>query len=273
MPDDESQPDLTPLQSFGLDVQQVRLARKLTMKQLGKVAGYSESYVSKVEAGKMVPSEQFAVGCDRAFGTGTLFLRQLRRALLSDHPSWFAPYIQLELRATEILDYSTMFIMGMLQTVEYARATLRAYHPREARAVLEERVAARIRRREVMDRPYPPLLWVVLHETCLRTVVGDRQVMARQMERLIKEAENPHVTLQVLPFGAGTPVTGTAFTLLVFDNGPTVVHAESPQGGRLYEDPKTTKNATGVYHRLRADALSPDLSLTRIKDMYKEYAA
>ncbi|MEU6057541.1 helix-turn-helix transcriptional regulator [Streptomyces sp. NPDC047097] len=272
MTEGDSRADLTPLQSFVADVQQVRIARKFTLKSLGIATGYSESYVCKVEKGVLIPSDKFAMGCDRAFGTGTLFTRQLRRALASDHPSWFAPYIQLELRAAEILDYSTMFIMGMLQTEEYARATLRAYHPRDGQAVLESRVAGRIRRYEVMERPSPPLLWVVLHEACLHTQVGGREVMAAQLERLVAEAAGPHVTLQVLPFAAGSPVTGAPFTVLTFKDGPSVVQSEGgPLGGRLSEDPKTVANAHQVYHRLRADALSPDASVARIKSMLKEY--
>ncbi|PRH75916.1 transcriptional regulator [Streptomyces solincola] len=272
MAEDEPRADLTPVQSFVADVQQVRLARNFTLKSLGIATGYSESYVCKVETGVMVPSEKFAVGCDRAFGTGTLFVRQLRRALASDHPSWFAPYVQLELRATDILDYSAMYVMGMLQTEGYARATLRAYHPRDEQSVLENRVAGRIRRYEVMEKADPPLLWVVLHEACLHTMVGGREVMAAQLERLVAEAAGPHVTLQVLPFSAGAPITGTAFTVLTFSEGPSVVHTEGgPLGGRLNEDPKTVANAQQFYHRLQADALSPDASVARIKSMLKEY--
>ncbi|WP_256104964.1 helix-turn-helix transcriptional regulator [Streptomyces sp. ODS05-4] len=272
MTEEDSRADLTPLQSFVADVQQVRRTRNFTLKSLGIATGYSESYVCKVETGAKVPSEKFAMGCDRAFGTGTLFIRQLRRALASDHPSWFAPYIQLELRATEILDYSPIFIMGMLQTEAYARATLRSYHPRDNQAVLESRIAARTRRYEVMEKPEPPLLWVVLHEACLHTMVGGRDVMAAQLERLVAEAMGPHVTLQLLPFAAGAPVTGTAFTVLTFKDGPSVVQSGGgPLGGRLNEDPKTVANAHQFYHRLRADALSPDASVARIKSLLKEY--
>ncbi|MCX4582643.1 helix-turn-helix transcriptional regulator [Streptomyces sp. NBC_01481] len=267
----ESSPEnLNPLESFGLDVRQVRAARKITQKGLGSATGYSESYVSKVESGAVMPSEKFTEGCDRAFGTGTLFVRQLRRLLEGDHPSWFVPYIQLERRAAQILDYSTTFIMGMLQTEEYARAVFRVGNSREGAAVMESKVSARIRRHEVMERDSPPLLWVVLHEACLRTEVGGPDIMARQLQRLVSEAESPHVTLQLLPFAAGAPALGVPFTLLAFHDAPTILHADGPQGGRPYETAKTVAAAQATYDRLRADALSPDASVARMRDMFKE---
>nr|WP_231981793.1 MULTISPECIES: helix-turn-helix domain-containing protein [unclassified Streptomyces] len=67
--------------SFGRDVKQVRLARKLTQKRLDQTTGYSEAYVSRVEAGKLLPrpSEKFTKGRDIAFDTGELFAGMLRR--------------------------------------------------------------------------------------------------------------------------------------------------------------------------------------------------
>ncbi|WP_327702708.1 helix-turn-helix domain-containing protein [Streptomyces decoyicus] len=116
---DETTPPqhLNPLQRFGRDVKQVRLARKITQRNLGRAAGYSEAYVSRVEAGKMLPrpSARFAKGCDTAFGTGELFEGLLRRIDEGDHPSWFVPYLNLERKASRILTYETNLITGIVQ--------------------------------------------------------------------------------------------------------------------------------------------------------------
>ena len=93
---DETTPPehLNPLQRFGRDIRQVRLARKLTQKHLGRTTGYSEGYVCKVEAGVLLPgpSEKFAKGCDLTFGTGELFAGLLRRIDEGDHPSCVLPF-------------------------------------------------------------------------------------------------------------------------------------------------------------------------------------
>ncbi|MQT02580.1 helix-turn-helix transcriptional regulator [Streptomyces jumonjinensis] len=275
MSDDEPSANLHPFQSFGLDVKQVRKARRMTQKGLGRATGYSEGHVSRFESGKVVPTEKFAVGADRVLGTGDLFARQLRRImadLAGNHPNWFVPYVELEREASRIYDYSTTFIMGMLQTPEYARATLRAGVPRETADVVESRVVARIGRHAVMEREAPPRLWVVLHEACLRTVVGGREVMSQQLEHLAREAVSPSITLQVLPYSEGAPAYHLPFTLLGFVDAPTLLHAEGPQGGRPYDTAHTVSAAIDSYDHLRASALSPPKSIARIQEIAKEYA-
>ncbi|WP_432141671.1 helix-turn-helix domain-containing protein [Streptomyces sp. bgisy084] len=273
---DETTPPehLNPLQRFGRDIKQVRLARKLTQKQLGKATGYSEGYVSKVESGTLLPrpSEKFAKGCDLTFGTGELFAGLLRRIDEGDHPSWFFPYLHLERKAARILDYSASLVMGILQTEAYAWAVFRASHPREDAELLEGRVSARLRRREIFEGEDPPLLWVILHETCLRTVVGDDEVMAEQLEYLLTAANSPHIDLQVLPFSAGAPGVHTRpFTILTFAKFPTVLYADGPQGGKLYDSAQTVSLHLDSYDRLRAHALSPGDSVALIKSLAKEY--
>ncbi|WP_413808844.1 helix-turn-helix domain-containing protein [Streptomyces sp. OE57] len=274
---DETTPPahLNPLQRFGRDVKQVRLARKLTQKRLGLAAGYSEAYVSRVEAGKLLPrpSDKFAKGCDLAFGTGELFAGMLRRIDEGDHPSWFTPYLNLERKASRVLDYSTNLVIGILQTKDYARAIFRSSHPREEAEVIEGKVAARLSRREVFELETPPLLWVILHEACLRTVVGGADVMTGQLEYLLTAAESPHIKLQVMPFSAGAPAAhAKPFTLLHFiTDAPTVLYTETRVGGRMHDSAQTVASALDDYDLLRAHALSPDRSLSLIKTVSKEY--
>ncbi|MEU7179091.1 MULTISPECIES: helix-turn-helix domain-containing protein [Streptomyces] len=268
--------DLNPLQRFGRDVRQVRQARKLTQKHLGNATGYSEGYVSKVESGTLLPrpSEKFAKGCDTVFGTGELFAGLLRRIDEGDHPSWFVPYLNLERKASRILDYSTNLVKGILQTKDYARAIFRAYFSQEAAEAIEDKAAARLRRREVFERDTPPLLWTILHEACLRTVVGNAEVMAGQLAFLLTAATSPHITLQVMPFSAGAPAASTRpFTVLRFTDSPTVLYTETRVGGRMHDSVQTVDAALDDYDLLRAHALSPDQSLTLVTTLLKEYRA
>ncbi|GLF99249.1 helix-turn-helix domain-containing protein [Streptomyces yaizuensis] len=264
---------LNPLERFGREVREVRKGRKITQRQLGKAVQYSDGYVSKVEAGTLMPSEKFARGCDLAFGTHGLFLRLLRRVEEGDHPSWFLPYLELERKAASILDFSTTSIMGMLQTEDYARAVFRAGHPREAADLITGRVAARVRRRQILEQEDPPTLWVVLHESCLRTLVGGRSVMADQLEHLLHMSETPGVDIQVIPFAAGAAGSHTlAFTLLAFADESTALYVDDvPHGGRLYRSESSVRIALENYDRLRAHALPPDDSRALITSVHKEF--
>ncbi|REK90920.1 XRE family transcriptional regulator [Streptomyces inhibens] len=275
---DETTPPehLNPLQRFGRDIRQVRLARKLTQKHLGKATGYSEGYVSKVESGTLLPrpSEKFAKGCDTVFGTGELFAGLLRRIDEGDHPSWFVPYLKLERKASRILAYSASVVLGLLQTEDYARAIFRSYFSREKAEAIEGKVAARLRRRDVFELDAPPLLWTILDEACLRTVVGGAEVMAGQLEYLLTAAESTHLNLQVMPFSAGAPAASTKpFIVLRFTDSPTVLYTETRVGGRMHDSAQTVDAALDDYDLLRAHALSPDQSLTVIKSLLKEYRA
>jgi transcriptional regulator with XRE-family HTH domain len=270
--EDFSGASLTPMQRFGADVKQVRLGRKLTQKHLAKAVGYSMSYVSQVEAGKLLPSEKFARGCDLAFGTNGLFAGLLHRLEEADHPAQFLPYLELEPKATQILDFSATAIMGLLQTEEYARAIFRAGHPREAEDVIQGKVAARIRRREVLEQRKPPCLWVVLHEACLRTHVGGNAVMAGQLDHLLTMVSRPGVDLQVIPYSAGAAAAhAVPFTLLTFLDSAPVLYAGDPQGGRIFRSASTVAAALHNYDRMRANALSIDDSLDFIRTLREEY--
>ncbi|MEU9498364.1 helix-turn-helix transcriptional regulator [Streptomyces sp. NPDC048196] len=273
--DETTAPEIfNPLQSFGLDVKRVRSGRKLTQKHLGKATGYSHAYVSMVEAGRVKASEKFAQGCDLAFGTNGLFAGLLRRIDEGDHPSWFVPYLNLERKASRILTYETNLVTGIVQTADYARAVFRASNPRASTEGIEDKVAARLRRREVFDQDNPPFVWVIHHEACLRTVVGGADVMARQLDYLLTVAASPHVELQVMPFSAGVPATSTLpFTVLRFRDFPTVLYTETRVGGRMHDFAQTVDAALDDYDLLRARALSPDESLTLIKTLLKEHRA
>src|SRR2546421_8778866 len=218
---------LTRLERFGFEVRQVRTGRNLTQSQLAKGVGYSVAYVSRVETGTVMPSIKFAQACDLVLGTHGIFERLRERIEKGDHPSWFAPYVDLEKAATSILDYSASLVMGMLQTPRYSESIFRARYPRESDHEIEGRVDFRLQRRNVMQRKDPPLLWVILHESCLRAHMGGVEVMRGQLAHLILEARSPHVTLQVLPICTGAPPATESFTVLRFKRRPDIVYVDS----------------------------------------------
>lgn len=263
---------LTPMQRFGVTVREMRLGRGIKQKNLATYTGYSEAYVSKVEKGTMKPSVTFAEKCDQMFQTHGMFVRLLGDIEHDDNPAWFVPYLEKEREASRILDFSTTTIMGVFQTEDYAHAIFHAGNPRESLDWIHTKVGARLRRREILEEDNPPLLWLILHEACLRTVVGGASVMAAQLDHLILAAESPSVDFQVLPFSAGAVAAHVpAFTLLTFHEDPTVVYAGDPQGGRLYQQSETVDLYSEHYDRLRSHALAPTDSLVMIDKIRKEY--
>lgn len=270
--EDAAEGYLTPAQRFGREVKEVRLGRKLTQKNLGLGTGYSEGYVSKVEAGKQQPSADFITGCDKVFATGGLFTRLHASLHEAGAPGWFEPYLALERRAQWIHDYSTSCILGLMQTEDYARAIFRAGHPHEEPAVIEGKVEARLRRHHVLKSPKLNV-WAVLGESCLLTPVGGKAVMRAQLDHLLDAASGPRVDLQVIPLAAGAAAAHVLpFTLLGFADSQPVLWTDDAIGGALYQTASRVQFFQNVYDRLRANALSPDESVELIRTVReKEY--
>ncbi|MET9148340.1 helix-turn-helix transcriptional regulator [Streptomyces sp. NPDC004042] len=263
------------LEWFGDELDEALKHKGATGAALAAFTGYKPPYVSKVKNGQALASPEFAEGCDRFFNTSGYFARLLTRIAQHGHPEWFVPYLRLEERAAQVLDFSAYLILGILQTPAYAEALFRAAHPRDTDEMIKEKVGLRLQRRNVMDRADPPLLWVILDEACLRREVGGRSVMRQQVEHLLTVAQTPHVTVQVLPFDSGAPSAAEPFTLLTFDGASDqapVLYSEAQGLGRVIDSASVVTTGTERYERLRADAMSPEKTLHALREATKEYA-
>lgn len=258
---------------FGEETKALRGALGLSQEQFADKLRYRQAQISKVENGAVLASEAFAEAMDRVVSTPGVYARLRAKLSKQGHPEWFVPYITLEEAASGITDYSCTFLMGLLQTTEYATAVMRAAHPRETEDRIKERVELRIRRQSVMERDTPPLLWVVIHEAVLRACVGGWSVMIGQLENLITQMASPHVTIQVLPYRAGAAPSHLPFTLLSLNGAPHAVYTETPtHGGQVHDTPGVVATAVGMFDRLRMAALSEEESLALIRQIMKDHA-
>jgi len=144
-------------------------------------------------------------------------------------PSWFNNYVGLEVAATLIRTYEVMFVPGLLQTEEYARAVVKlgkSFLPGEE---VEQRVSLRVARQQILTRTNPARLWVVIDESVLHRPVGGEAILRAQIEHLMTLSQRPNITLQIMPFSSvGYPGTGGAFSILRFPDGdlPDIVYIE-----------------------------------------------
>jgi transcriptional regulator with XRE-family HTH domain len=144
-------------------------------------------------------------------------------------PSWFRTYVDLEAAAALIRTYEGQFVPGLLQTDDYMRAVVRGAHLEDNSEEVGRRVRLRMARQTLLTREQPPRLWAVVDEAALRRPVGGREVMRRQLERLLEASKLPNVTLQVLPFAAGAHAAMVgSFSILRFGDQelPDVVYLE-----------------------------------------------
>jgi hypothetical protein len=112
----------------------------------------------------------------------------------------------------------------------------------------------------------PAELRAVLDEGVLHRVIGSPGVMRQQFERLAQVGEQPNVTIQLLPFALGAhPGLYGPFVILTFPQ-PTapLVWLENPNNSVYLESQSDVQNYTDTFDQLRASALSPAETLTRL---------
>ncbi|MDQ0597768.1 transcriptional regulator with XRE-family HTH domain [Streptomyces canus] len=134
-------------------------------------------------------------------------------------PDWFSLYVSLEGAARIIRSYEPHFVPGLLQTEAYARAVMEAGTiAQQGCDTIERHVSLRMTRQQLLEKPDPPHLWVIMDETVLCRPVGQGgEIMREQLDRLLEFAERDRVTLQIAEFAAGPhPGTYAPFSLFRF---------------------------------------------------------
>lgn len=180
----------------------------------------------------------------------------------------YTTYIAFEGDAEELLTFELSVVPGLLQTEDYARALIKKGPVELGDADIEKRVEIRTERQRILEGDDPIRLFAVIDEAALRRTVGGPDVMRAQLQRLIEMATRPNITLQVIPFDVGPhPGTGGRFTIIRFPGeDPDAVYIETIAGELLIES-EAVKRYRRVFHRLNADAMSTEDTITLIGRM------
>jgi transcriptional regulator with XRE-family HTH domain len=264
---------------LAIELKKLREQNNLTCAQVGGALDWSGSKVNRLETGqgRVQPSDIDAL-C--RFYETTDEMRELLKGLAKESktrgwwhahgdavPAWFSVYVGLEQAASGLRTYECEFVPGLLQTAEYARELHLATSQPNPDDV-ERMIAVRMERQALLTaEEEPPDLWAIIHETVLRHVVGNSKVMHGQFERILEMTQLKNVTVQVLPFDAGSyPATG-AFTILGFpeQEDPDVVYRDGLTDAVYLERPDDIARYTKAFDNLRALSLSPQRSTTLIR--------
>ncbi|WP_319732201.1 DUF397 domain-containing protein [Streptomyces sp. MB09-01] len=153
---------------------------------------------------------------------------------------------------------------GLLQTAEYGRAVTvasRAWHSAEE---VDQFVQVGLARQERLAGERKVELWAILAEGVLRQQVGGPTVMRDQLEHLADMAEQPNITVQVLPFsrGAHSGMFGP-YLLMSFPRiaAQSLVLTETPTGNIWMEQESEVARYRKLFDDARTSALPPTESL------------
>jgi transcriptional regulator with XRE-family HTH domain len=189
----------------------------------------------------------------------------------------YKQFIGLEHEATSMAIWHVDVVTGLLQTEEYARHIIGSYSRVEpvAPGMIGRLVRVRMRRQQVLDRDGLQLS-VVLDESVLKRRIGDEAVMYDQLQRLVKEADRPNLTLQVLPLDAQHSVFGESFVIFGFGQDADamlqdVVSTEHLRSGFTLEGERDTYLHRIAFQMLSEAALDPVASRKLILETAEAY--
>ncbi|WP_328600674.1 helix-turn-helix domain-containing protein [Actinomadura physcomitrii] len=261
------------------ELRRLRRAAALTQEDVVEKTGINTATLFRIETARVRPQPRTLATLLDVYGVADpkrselmiLLKEAAQRGWLhtfaSELPERYAAYIEFETEADEVLNYECLFIPGLLQTEDYARAAIRGALPESTRDEVESRVEARMQRQVVLTKEHPLKLWAIVDEAAIRRAVGGGDVMREQLEHLLRITELPTVQLQVIPFGAGAhPGMPGSFVVMKFveELGPELVYIDSQAGDLFLEEESDIARYNLVFTHLRAGALSPDASASLI---------
>ncbi len=281
MPALESNPPKgTPRAVFGAMLRHYRMRAGLTQDQVGSLAHVSGKLISAYENGWRVPtrpttSDIDAVGQMNTHGALTELWDQFEEGMnYQAYPDWFQDWTEKEVTATTLRGFEPLLVPGLLQTDMYARA-LFGTRIGATEDEIDERVDARLKRQEVLTKPDPPTLWVILDEWVLRRPVGGRHVMLEQVNRLIEAAQQPNVVFEMIPADAGAHdgLSCGGFAIADFKAAPSVAYQESAVQGQILQDPEHVERLIAKWTTLGTEALPRKASITLLEEAAKSWTS
>lgn len=258
---------------LGQQLRKLRLAKGISREDAGYAIRASHAKISRLELGQVSfktrdvedllrlygvtdPSERASL-LELADGANT---RGWWQKYGDVTPNWFGVYVGLEGAASVIRSYEIQFVPGLLQTEEYARAVIQLSHGGASADEVDSRVSMRMRRQQRLTGPGAPRLWAVLDEAAVRRPYGDGRVMREQIDHLLRMAELPNITLQIVPFAqGGHPAAGGPFSILRFAESelPDVVYLEQLSSALYFDKSEDTHHYIEIMDRLCVQAPQP----------------
>lgn len=252
----------------------------LTVDDVGRRLLCSATKVSRLETGSRRASLRDVRDLCGIYGVTEQAAAELMElASKAREPGWWteydepilSPYIGLEQEAVAVTSFSSYCVPALLQTSDYARAVIRGIERKIDPGVLDQRVEARLRRHELLEKQSPPRYRALLDEAILHREIGGAAVMAAQLDRILKSAADERVTVQVIPFDAGAHASiDSNFVLLEFGEESQqrpVVFVEGLFTNRYQERPVEIARYREAAEYLRDAALSPRDSTSLINQI------
>lgn len=268
----------TPRQVFGGMVRFYREKAGQTREETARRIHKSVSLVRAIELGDRAATEDVTKDLETALGTGGALL-QLREEIgdglgYKAYPSWFYEWLLVEREAKRLRWFEPQLVPGLLQTADYARAVFRTRFGMTGEWI-EEQVAARLKRQEILDREQPPMLWAIVDESVLYRAVGGTYVMREQLRHLNEMARRPRVSLQVISSAVGVHwgLCAGGFALAECEDKTIVGYQEAASAGQFVDRGEDVTALAECWDTMVREALPWAASLAVLEEAAKSWTS
>src|SRR5580658_8145175 len=261
---------------LGKRLRDLRVQHNLTVEDVGERLLCSATKISRLETGARPPSLRDVrdlcnlYEVDAATSADLMSLARGAR-----EQTWWTqyndlkldPYLGFERDAVAITSYTTYVFPALLQTEDYARTIIKTVAPKMDPEIFQQRVEVRMLRQQVLEKAAAPRYRVLLDEAVLHRQVGGSDVMAAQLDKVLKSARDK-ATIQVIPFSMGAlAAQDSNFILFEFDDGSSTVFVEGLTGNSYHERKADVSRYRENIDNLRDSALSPKDSIEYIEQI------
>lgn len=270
---------------LGLFMEQLRGDAGLTMTDGAELLRVKQSTMSRYETGEIRPgwaSMQALLGLYGATPGQRAEAAQLwedasepatRVVTPAGSSKAFRAYLRAEAEADGERILVPLVMPGLLQTVGYARAVNASGQQFHKSDRTERYVSARISRQARLTEADPLKLHTLIDEAVVRRVVGGPSCMLEQLRHLRAMGERDNITVQIVPFDAGSygTMSGPIMIIDYAEDDPSAVYLEHAAGGVWVENGDDVGRFEALFDEVAAAALTPaesaDLIAGEVRDL------
>jgi transcriptional regulator with XRE-family HTH domain len=260
----------------------LRKASGLSGERLARRCGMSQSKVSRIETGRLLPSvvdvEQIltALAVDQATRVELMALARVANAEYHDVRASVRRGLHhrqreiaaLESSASEVRHFLPTLITGLLQVPEYMRAAIST--PVEPAAGDFSKALALKLERQAILHDASRTFYFLLTESAVRWRLCPPSVMAVQIDHLISISRLTIIHLGVLPLSAQVP-DGPYHTFVVYDR--RLVTIELFTGRLVLRDPTDIEHYRALHAFFGSSALWSEAARSMLSELANEFRA
>ncbi|WP_327296672.1 MULTISPECIES: DUF5753 domain-containing protein [unclassified Streptomyces] len=259
---------------LGTELRKMREHAGLSLAQAAALLSTDRTAISNTESGRFgVSSERVRTWAGQYECPDAAYIDALADMAAERISGWWEDYrgdfssgaldlAEMEHHAIGIRSVQIMFMPGLLQNEDYARAVFGEVVPPPSPARQRRLLSHRLKRRDVLDREDPPACTFLIHEAALRMTYGGPNVARGQLNHLLKESDRDNITIRVIPFAAGgVPETGGS-TQYVYGSVPQLdtVQMDTATGPAFLDAETRLVNYRAVLDRTEERSLDPESS-------------